>query len=444
MNHFYLILVLVFFSCAQNPKKKESNRTMTPQEVVEITSEEESTWSKKVEDTSFTPRFLEAFDQLPLKNIPIVDSTSFDSFIDEDDIIPINHEVFSLAILYENWYAEGYNFRAISGYRLHLSPSFYTAVITVKKGDHEMESQLITYDLEGNFMDSAKVAYDEIAEGASRIQSQITQNQLIIDHIFWMDEKQVTREMVEIDKEGIIRLLHRNKTYTVLNEQTLIDTVIRQLGLHRPDMIVETSKIFPKSPQEAVVVLGELAHKDEEQEGVYELNSHIAILSLESGKITHTFFESSKTNGWVSDAVFIEDIVIDPMNYLISETKSAFGVIVKYRTLSQPNPYSEEILSLYTPENDGLKKILDHYTIYESTGEVDVTVGACSGEFMIEKNTMSLANSKTGDFFDIQVNTSHTQRLLSEDENGECQTQETTTSRTSRLGFNGKHYAESK
>lgn len=57
---------------------------------------------------------------------------------------------------------------------------FHTVVITIKKGDNEMESRLINYDLDGNIIDSKVMAYDEIAEGMSMTNSKIERGKITV------------------------------------------------------------------------------------------------------------------------------------------------------------------------------------------------------------------------------------------------------------------------
>ena len=147
---------------------------------------------------------------------------------------------------------------------------------------------------------------------------------------------------------------------------------------------------------------------EEEEEERY--TSHIVIVDGISGKIRSRFTEDSNLNGWISNAIFIDDIHVDSTNYLLTKTKKGFGVRVKFRNMSQPNPYSEECISLFVKDNNGLKKVLDAYTIHESVGEVNVNTNVCFGVFKIFENKIAFQNSRTNGYYDILVNKIETQR----------------------------------
>ena len=436
MKLHYIVLLLFLCSCNQTLRETESTLVSIKDTTAVV---EESAANRIDEEKTTGANFKEEFEKLPLRKIPLVDTTSFDSFIDEDDIRPINPETFSLPIIYKNWYQEGYNYKAISGSRVELSELFLTAIITIKKGDSEMENRLINFDPDGNYIDSLVIAYDEIAEGLSRILSRIGHSFIRVDHIFWNEIKEVTQVVYTITSDGAFEEIDSTNFYQSIEDYTLINSILMDLNLEWAQIeygyliVEELSQIT----LETLVIIPEIV---EEQDDVLALNTHIVLVHPITGSITHTLFETYKSNGWFSDAVGIEEITIDPLVYRVSRTTKAFGVLIKYRTSSQPNPYAQEVISLYVKENDSLKKIVENYTMYESVGAVNINPGACAGEFTIEKNKLSIVSSETNNYFDIQVTTSNIQRILIEDENGECQTQETITNQTTLLQFNGEHY----
>ncbi len=204
---------------------------------------------------------------------------------------------------------------------------------------------------------------------------------------------------------------------------SLVDNVIRQLHLDilkEPiDLDIALYKVSPNNSEETIVVIPETVN---EEDDFYEFNTNIFIVDNSTGQVTHQYFESSKTNGWTSDAIFIDEIAIDTTAYKLTHSKNAFGVIVKWRSMSQPNPYRQESISLFTKEKDSLKKVLDLYTIYESTGEVNVN--ACYAKFNKRVNKISVSNSTTVGYFDILVDQTICEEVFQEDENGECNPKE--------------------
>lgn len=181
MRKYIVILFIVFISCKEN--KVETSNTF------EIINE------AIIEKAQEKPTFNSEFFKLPLKKLPLSESTSFDSFIEEEDIKNINPEVFSLPLVYKKWYEKEYNFKAISGYRVNFSKDFHSAILTVKKGDHEMETTLINYNLEGKIIDFKLIAYDEIAEGISQKTTTLEKNFVTI-----IDKTDLEETVIQISK----------------------------------------------------------------------------------------------------------------------------------------------------------------------------------------------------------------------------------------------------
>lgn len=181
MRKYIVILFIIFISCKEN-KVENSNTFEVKNETI-------------VEEAQEKPTFISEFFKLPLKKLPLSESTSFDSFIEVDDIKNINPEVFSLPLVYKNWYEKENNFKAISGYRVNFSKDFHSAILTVKKGDHEMETTLINYNLEGKIIDFKLIAYDEIAEGISQKTATLEKNFVTI-----IDKTDLEETVIQISK----------------------------------------------------------------------------------------------------------------------------------------------------------------------------------------------------------------------------------------------------
>lgn len=226
------------------------------------------------------------------------------------------------------------------------------------------------------------------------------------------------------------------------NATNRVENTIEQLHL---DVLEETIdledalyKVFPDNLEETVVVIPEMVN---EEDDVYELNSHIFIIDNKTGQVTHNYFESSKTNGWTSDAIFIDNIAIDTTAYKLTPTKNALGIIVTWRSMSRPNPYRQESLSLYTKEKDSLKKVLDLYTIFESSGEVNVNV--CHAKFNKTVRKIHVTNLLSNNYFKLLVNEITSEEVFLKDENGECKPKEKIISRNKEvLKFDNDAYSK--
>ncbi|CAM1357988.1 PA3715 family protein [Tenacibaculum xiamenense] len=229
-----------------------------------------------------------------------------------------------------------------------------------------------------------------------------------------------------------------DKAMTSVDRESLVRMVYNELELDESEVQLYDIKRSLNNSNEVIIVLAESENEEEEEE---RYTSHIVIVDGISGKIRSHFTEDSNLNGWISNAVFIDNIHVDSTNYLLTKTKEGFGVRIKFRNMSQPNPYSEERISLFVKDNNQLKKVLDAYTIHESIGEVNVNTNVCFGVFKIFENKIAFQNSSTNGYYDILVNKIETQRNFQKDESNECNPLDKVVSKKKIiLKFDGKAY----
>ena len=215
-----------------------------------------------------------------------------------------------------------------------------------------------------------------------------------------------------------------------------LSKILKQLNLSEKQckLNLVVSKPFPKIENETIVVIPEIA---KEEEGLFELHSHILIVDTTTSKIKYRYFQSSKTNGWVSDAVLLAEIKIDTAPYKIAKNKRAFGIRVYFYNNSKPNPYSKESISLFTKEKDVLKNVLNNYMTMEYVGEWDTT---CYGEFLKEEKVFIITNTITKGNFNILVNNKITETKNEYDKKGECVYKDKVSFHKTTLKFNGSNY----
>ncbi|MBG6130349.1 small nuclear ribonucleoprotein (snRNP)-like protein [Aquimarina sp. EL_43] len=421
MKNLYILVLLVLTSCSEKAKGKEEIVVKVQDAVAESIDP-----VKEVDTISFN----KIISEIKIKSTPLIDATNFDSFIDEDDYKKVDVKALKLEKIYPNFNKESHHYRAINCYRIELSKAFYSVVVTILKGDHEMESVLINYDSNGDLIDSKVISYDEIAEGQSRIESKIEENKLTVNNILWIDEKKVETASFQIKANG--------KIEPISQEENLIDSAIQQLNLEiskvNTDLLV--TKVMPNNPKETIIVIPEYVD-DHNDEYHFELNSHIIVVNNITGKIIYKYFESSETNGWVSDAVVLSEISIDTAPYIVAQNTRAFGVRVFHYGMSKPNPYSNRTISLFVKSGDTLKKVLHNYDVEDYGGEWDTQ---CAGESTSIKNTLIMSEEKTNAYFDIIVKSTVLESKTFVDENGECDEENKTSSATTVLQFNGKEY----
>ena len=412
----FIVLSFLYFSCQDKVEKhSKSSEEITPT-VVEY------------KDDPIT--FKEELYSLPIKNIPVSDSISTNEAIMPID--PINIFTFKLDEIFKNWFNKEYNYQLISGYRLNLSKDFYTAVLKIKIGDIYQEHRLINYNLEGRVINSTRVAVFSDGElEYTTSKSKISQTEITLTNQFVVKDSNYKEEVTTI-----IKIEPNGNLIELTNDKLIIDLVAKELNVENAKRIqhLEVLKLQPNNKNEAIIVIPEIVEEGEEY---FSLNTNIVIYNKELQKVTHKYFESHQTNGWVSDAIRLDQIEIDTAPYLVNEYKRAFGVRVHYFGSSRVNPYYNKTLSLYVKESDKLRCILHNYNVEINTGEWN---GDCEGEFHSEKKTLIGSDDKTNDFYNFIVKNTITKTTNFETEIGDCDYNEEIKRATSVLKFDGKQY----
>lgn len=420
MKKLSILIFMMLFSCV---KKTQENTATIIKSKAGITIEMPA---QKV-DTSLS--FKSIISNIKTRAIPINETTNFDSFIEEGDYNIVDVQALKLIEVYPNFYKKGYNYRAIASYKINYSNDFYTAIVTTLKGDHEMETVLITYSLIGSIINYKVVSYDEIAEGIFKIESKIEQDKLTITSITDLEEKSETIEVFTIKSNG--------KIEPEASKNNLVSDVIQQLRLDPSKVNHDfvTTKVQPHNPDETIVVIPEIVGEYNYDD--FELNSYILLVDNKTHKITHKYFESSKTNGWDSNAIMLSEITIDTAPYQLNENTRAFGIGVYHYGMSRPNPYGNKTISLFVKSTNGIKRVLRHYDVMNNYGEWDTN---CTGEFKDVKNTLIISRKATNGYFDILVKSKIIESEAYVDENGDCNSKDQITTETNWLKFNGESY----
>lgn len=190
----FLISNLVFIAC--NSKVKNENEK--PEELIQNLTEKINSPDK----------LSEIWQSLPLRQLPIIDSTSFDNIKVNKEFNTEQLKSLQIDGIYPNFYEEKSLFKISPSYKINLSKEFYTIVINVFKGEHELETVLINYDISNeNLIDFKIIAYDEIAEGWSRKFSEIHKISITINDEFYGDEKEVKITKFHINRNGELNLI---------------------------------------------------------------------------------------------------------------------------------------------------------------------------------------------------------------------------------------------
>jgi len=118
------------------------------------------------------------------------------------------HEaLFKLNQIYPDNAANPDSYAFHADYELQLSCNFTSLVLTVFKGEHEMESQLINYDQDANIIDSFIISYDEIAESMLKKECTLEENTITVNNIVSLDKETVTTTTYRIQEDGHFKLI---------------------------------------------------------------------------------------------------------------------------------------------------------------------------------------------------------------------------------------------
>ncbi|APY07610.1 hypothetical protein BWZ20_04540 [Winogradskyella sp. J14-2] len=437
MKKSYLLILIIFFSC-----KKQHNQT--PQKVeevvefVEANDIEASATKTKTDASQLTLK--EVLEETSIKTLPHIETTNFDDFIDPDDYKDIDAQLFKLETIYPNFYKEGHNYRAIRIYSLPLHEDYFSVVITIEKGENEMESVLVNYTKDGELIDHAVVSYDEIAEGWSRRVSRISKHTLTTNYITWFDDKEIEQTEYRIKNDGKIEKVNSEYLHKTIADYHVINAVLEQFDLKWIQLKTNriTSRTYIENPEETIVVLPRVT---DEEEGYTQLNVDVVVADNDLENNNRKYFKSEEPMALTSDAIRLNAIKIDATPYQISEATVAFGITEHYIGSSRVNPYENEKVSLYIKSGNALKNVMKSFSVLDSGGEWD---GECIGQFAKQQKTLTVSTEKTNGYLDILVNNTITETKHFEDENGECQYSESINTQASELKFQNGNYIEYK
>lgn len=203
-----LFISLVFMACNSNPKKTNEQAKTQETEVEEALELVQSNIDSPVQ-------FSKIWQNLPLKKVPVFENTSFENIKKVKAYNSEEIKTLQLAEIYPNIGKEGHTYKFQPAYKLALSDEFYTIVLNVFMGDHELETILIIYDLENKLSqyynqedklttNSLVIAYDEIAEGWSKKHSKIDNNIITVIDKFYGEKIQVDTSKFHMNRNGDI------------------------------------------------------------------------------------------------------------------------------------------------------------------------------------------------------------------------------------------------
>lgn len=216
-------------------------------------------------------------------------------------------------------------------------------------------------------------------------------------------------------------------SYSQTIDSATVDNVLKQLKIQPKDCYFDlvVQQVIPYSPDKSVVVIPKIIEEDEYS---FSCDFYLLIINNDSGLIQNTFFEP---NSLISDAVRIDNISIDFAPYNLNATTRAFGVRILYEGSSRANPYENEDISLFIPQDSLLVRVLKNYSIASITGEWDTN---CNGYFVTEKAVLIISDKKTNNYCDIKVKNETTTTIQTQ-VNDDCKEDTSVTNKTSILKY---------
>lgn len=198
-----------------------------------------------------------------------------------------------------------------------------------------------------------------------------------------------------------------------LTQEELVSTAIGELGISVSNVSEEllTSRSFGAQTLLVIPV------RSQKGEGFIKYDAHVVLIETQTGKLIGHFFGKDE---WLSDAVFLSQISIDPTLYHLGSSKEAYGIRINYRNNSRYYPFSKTEFSFFEKEGSHLKQILENYEVSLYRGETDTD---CNAGIEIHKNTFEITEAETNGYADLEF-TNVVERSVSTDQNCELEIKE--------------------
>ena len=185
---YFFIIILAFNIVSCNTKvKTEDTKTVS-----------------SISESNSPAKLNEIWKSLPLKSFPVIDSTNFDNIIKSTEFKKEEIRILKLNKVYPAIEKENADFKVYPSYKIILSDEYYTLILNIYKGEHEIETLLINYTKDEKIISYKVISYDEIAEGLSRKHAAINKHIITVIDEFYGDKKQIDTTKFHINRNGEI------------------------------------------------------------------------------------------------------------------------------------------------------------------------------------------------------------------------------------------------
>lgn len=191
-------------------------------------------------------------------------------------------------------------------------------------------------------------------------------------------------------------------------------------------------KVWPARPHLTLLAVSLMRT---EENGYGESDLEVLVLDSISQTIVARHVEPNLLD-W--DAIFVYGLEIDTAPYRLREGDLAFGIRVKRRNMSRPNPVYETSLSLYELQSQRLRSVLSGLVMESSGGEWDTR---CAGQFTETKGLLVITeHAGNKGYHDLLLKQKRVESRMAEVA-GECKSVEESTRRVQfRLEYDELRY----
>ena len=323
---------------------------------------------ESIENADISTYFHLLADNFALKNLPVSDDSNFNNTAITEVLDKEEANLLKLGKIYPNFFTAGYSFKVKPSHRLNIQENIRTLVLNVAKGEHELETILVNYDIDGNLIDYKIIAYDEIADGSHTISSTIEDNLITITH-YWIDEEEDVTQRFKIETNGKI-IPYDN-----------LDVVLKQLNIKKEDVYEGFYTLEEITYKKSLMVIPKIAKQTDDE---LILDANILFVNTQTDSIEAKYTQKEL---WRGDAVHIISIEAHYNPYKITENTETVGVTVYYANKSHLNPYKSNVLTLFLRDEDSLKPILKDFEVYNKTERYEDDEG--NGSYIESNKTIT-------------------------------------------------------
>ncbi len=188
--------------------------------------------SIKSENSPRMTKYVGVWSKFKMRKTPLADTTNFDNITKGTPLNAEEIKELQLRKVYKDL-AEHPSYAFYPSYRLNLG-AFNTIVVNVFKGEHELESILMTYDTSNNLLNvwndkndkhrsdkAVVIAYDEIAESWSRTSSSIKNNCVTIVEALYTEPPVIDTLLYHVNIFGDINKVNTHFKNNIRPDKTI-------------------------------------------------------------------------------------------------------------------------------------------------------------------------------------------------------------------------------